>query len=106
MESSSWGGNGFRRYLLLSVTKMGNYVCAAKKHVINQTVKARALDADHKDRSSGTRIGAVRFLIKQKEKLGSKLNIVRRTSLESFYLFAQIVLTKVAVIFIIVPCKL
>jgi len=37
-----------------------------KKHVINQTVKARALDADHKDRSSGTRISAVRFLIKQK----------------------------------------
>ena len=40
--------------------------CAAKKHVINQTVKARALDADHKDRSSVTRISAVRFLIKQK----------------------------------------
>ena len=38
-----------------------------KKHVINLTVKARALGADHKDRSSGTRISAVRFLIKQKE---------------------------------------
>ena len=75
-------------------------------------MKARALsifDADNKDRSSGTSNECSSFLKQAKKgfqgKLCSKLNIVRRTSLESFYLFAQIVLTKEAVIFIIVPCK-
>ena len=54
---------------------MGNYACAAKKHVINQTVKARAFDADHKDRSSGTRISAVRFINQTKRAFKKNLAV-------------------------------
>ena len=77
---------------------MGNYACVAKKHVINQTVKARPQGSELWDENKCSS-----FFTQVKKKIGSTLNMVRRTSLESFYLFAQIVLTKVAVIFIIVP---
>lgn len=120
--------------ILPSVTKMGNYcVCvlsrfqpelhwrnlsthAQRKKTVIAYRPIRQLKPELSRFSTlTTRIAAlgrewVQFVFKSSKKgfqgkLGSKLNIVRRTSLESFYLFAQIVLTKEAVIFIIVSSK-